>query len=165
MKSELNINQVIDHLHYCVNEEGGIIDFPWCSELLYPFYLHFGDPNERFRSGSLLAFFGLLCEWEDGSGFPFCTGIEEYECHNFECYMDHFIELMDRTKRDYPSIYTTTISSLKNLIYHNDLIGTFKNISMDKRLQYKKFVEDEYAEHDKMVYFMALKEAGIDLQA
>jgi hypothetical protein len=85
------IEEKLSLLKSYIDEMGGIIDLAWCGDLLYPYYEHFNDNNHRFRAGSLVAFWGLLLEWEDGSGFPFYTGVEEYNCHHFNKYLEEFL--------------------------------------------------------------------------
>jgi hypothetical protein len=106
IKDYSKLEDKINLLFESIREEGGIVDFDWCTELLYPFHYHFNENNFRYRSASLIAFLGLLTEWEDGSGFPFyATRKETHECHDFKCYMDSFLEYRQEIKSDLPYIF------------------------------------------------------------
>lgn len=81
----INLEERLTFLYNLIIEEGGIIDFPWCSDrLFYPYYLHMDDKNHDYRSGALIAFMGLLSEWDDGSGFPFCRNKQTANCYEFD---------------------------------------------------------------------------------
>lgn len=99
------IKRKLDLLHNEIKKMGGIIDLDWCGELLYPYYEHFNDYNLRYKAGSFIAFWGLLLEWEDQSGFPFYTGAEDYDCHHFDKYLLEFLNYSSEIKNQYPNIY------------------------------------------------------------
>ena len=101
----------------------------WCGELLHPYYEHFNDDNLRYRTGSLIAFWGLLLEWEDGSGFPFYTGNEKYDCHLFDKYLKEFLKYSSNIKKQYPNIYFVIIESLNRLDKREDFEGEFPDAS------------------------------------
>lgn len=61
---EDTITEKLALLKCYIREEGGIIDLNWCGDLLYPYYKHFNDSNPSHMSGSLIAFWGLLIEWD-----------------------------------------------------------------------------------------------------
>jgi hypothetical protein len=141
---------------------GGIIDFDWCGKLLYPYYQHFNDDNLRYRGGSLIAFWGLLTEWEDGSGFPFYTGVEEYDCHHFDKYLQEFLRYVSDIKIQYPNIYLVIIESLWFLDEKNNLENIFPNISSDLFSNMrKKLFQEDVQKLNNDVYQLALKEAGL----
>ena len=54
-----SIREKINLLHNIIKQIG-ITDLNWCGELLHPYYEHFNDDNLRYRTGSLIAFWGLL---------------------------------------------------------------------------------------------------------
>ncbi|MEH7613526.1 hypothetical protein, partial [Gottfriedia acidiceleris] len=116
------IKEKIDILYELINKEEGIIDFPWCTSLYYPYFLHFNDGNEYYRAGSLIAFWGLLCEWEDGSGFPFNAGKVDYQSHLFDKYIDKFIIYSTNIQKQYPNLYFVIIESLKTLDKEKDFV-------------------------------------------
>lgn len=151
----------IDLLYKCIYEEGGIIDFDWCTRLLYPYYYHFNEENFSYRSASLIAFLGLLTEWEDGSGFPFFTGDETYECHDFEQYMNHFLEHSKKTKEDFPNIFYSILITLLGLMYHNDLATVFPNIDEQKLSRYITVINSFKVNSSGEVFKSAFQEAGI----
>ena len=123
------LDEKIDLLFQCIKEDGGIFDLLWCTDLLYPYYKHFDDTNLKYRAGSIIAFCGLLQEWEDGSGFPFYTGIENYQCHDFKEYMKEFINFSNTIKTYYPNTYNLIIALLKDLDSRFNLEITFPDIN------------------------------------
>lgn len=134
IKDYSNLEDKIKLLYECIREEGGIVDLDWCTGLLYPYHLHFDDNKIRYRSASLIAFFGLLTEWQDGSGFPFYrTRKELYECHDFEKYMDALLQRQSEIEREFPNIFYAIVITLRWLIHHEDLLDTFSYI-YDKKL-------------------------------
>ena len=98
---------------------------------MHPYYKHFNDDNLRYRAGSLIAFWGLLLEWEDKSGFPFYTGNEEYDCHHFDKYLKEFLKYSSNIKKQYPNIYFVIIETLNHLDKREDFEDKFPNIPND----------------------------------
>lgn len=157
-----SIKGKLDLLHNEIKEMGGIIDFDWCGDLLYPYYEHFNDDNLKYRGGSLIAFWGLLLEWEDGSGFPFYTGVEEFDCHHFDKYLEEFLKYAFDIKIQYPNIYLVIIGSLRFLDENENLENEFPNISNDLFSTIrKKLLQTDVQKLNNEVYQLALKEAGL----
>ncbi|MGE7945604.1 hypothetical protein [Lysinibacillus sp. NPDC093688] len=157
-----SINEKLVLLHNEIITMGGIIDLDWCGKLLYPYYKHFNDDNFRYRAGSLTAFSGLLFEWEDESGFPFYTGVEEYDCHHFDKYLKEFLKYSSDIKKQYPNIYFVIIESLNNLNKREDWENTFPNITSDLFSSIRKeLLETDVQKSNDEVYYLALKEAGM----
>ncbi|WNS80199.1 hypothetical protein RRU94_22210 [Domibacillus sp. DTU_2020_1001157_1_SI_ALB_TIR_016] len=123
-----SIQEKLDLLHNEIKEMGGIIDLDWCGKLLYTYYEHFNDNHPRYRAGSLLAFWGLLLDWEEESGFPFCTGIEEQDCHHFDKYLQEFLTYSSNIKKQYPNIYLAIVESLSQLDERDGWENEFPNI-------------------------------------
>lgn len=159
----------LDLLHDEIKDMGGIIDLDWCGKLLYPYYEHFNDAQPTYKAGTLLAFSGLLIEWEDESGSPFCTDVEEHDCHchHFDRYLQEFLTYSPNIKKQYPNIYLTIVALLDQLNEREDWENGFPNIpsslfdTVRKKLSLdgaKKISDDTY-EH-------AIKEAfeNIDLK-
>ncbi|BBH20420.1 hypothetical protein Back11_17650 [Paenibacillus baekrokdamisoli] len=164
MKQNIALENKLDYLSQIIIEQQGIIDFPWCSdELFYPYYLYFNDNHNRYSAGSLIAFWGLLIEWEDGSGFPFRLGEEIYNCYDFDKYMESFIFNADTIQIRFPNVFSVIVLSLAPLFINNDLIKLFNNIEEVKLRMYTNFVKSSKAIHDKDIYKQAFKEAGIQL--
>lgn len=65
----LALTEKLNVLREWLENEGVMIDADWCGQLLYPYYEHFHDPNPSHRSGSILAFWGLLIDWEEQAGW------------------------------------------------------------------------------------------------
>ncbi|RWS42081.1 hypothetical protein EKA14_16680 [Bacillus mycoides] len=122
------IKEKLDLLRNEIKDMGGIIDLDWCDRLLYPYYKHFNDSKLRYRSGSLLAFWGILLEWEDESGFPFYTGTQEYDCHHFDMYLKGFLKYAPKIERQFPNIYLVIIESLMELDERERWESEFPNI-------------------------------------
>ncbi|MBU3129955.1 hypothetical protein [Clostridium tagluense] len=125
-----NINEKIDAMYDCINEMGGIIDLPWCDKLLYPYYNHFDDKSNKYKLGSLTAFWGLLQEWDDGSGFPFYTDRKNHTCYDFQKYMEVFMTYSSKIKSSCPSIYRVIIGLLMKLDKNENLKDTFPTIDI-----------------------------------
>ncbi|MGM0875412.1 MAG: hypothetical protein ACQEWV_11545 [Bacillota bacterium] len=156
-----SIKEILDLLQEYIEEDDGIIDLDWCGEFLYPFYKHFNDNFIRYRSGSLIGFWGLLLEWEDGSGFPFFTGIEEYDCHHFDKYLEEFLSYSLDIKKQFPNIYFVIIESLKFLDNGDRFENVFPNIPNDLFNEVRiRLFQDDIQKRDE-VYKNALNEAGI----
>ncbi|UPM55457.1 hypothetical protein [Gottfriedia acidiceleris] len=160
--SEL-IKEKIDKLYELINKEGGIIDFPWCTSLYYHYFLHFNDGNEYYRAGSLIAFWGLLCEWEDGSGFPFNSGKVDYQSHLFDQYIDKFIIYSTNIQKKYPNLYFVIIESLKTLDKEKDFVRVFPNIEVKVFNNLRGFLELYNTQSPKNVYKRAFRDVGIKL--
>jgi hypothetical protein len=156
-----SIKEKLDLLQGYIEEMGGMIDFNWCGDLLYPYYVHFNDNNHIYRAGSLLAFWGLLLDWEDGSGFPFYTGVEDYNCHRFDKYLQGFLKYSSDLKEKYPNIYFVIIESLKVLDKREVFENIFPNINEDlfNTVRNKLFYDD--IQKPVAVYKNALREAGM----
>lgn len=163
------IRKKLDFLHDEIREMGGIIDLDWCGKLLHPYYEHFNDAQPKYKAGSLLAFSGLLIEWDDESGSPFCKDVEEHDCHchQFDRYIQEFLTYSPEIKEEYPNIYLTIVDLLNRLNEREEWEIEFPNIpsnlfdTVRKKLSLegvKKISGDTY-EH-------AIKEAfeNIDLE-
>ena len=162
IKDYSNLEDKINLLYECVREEGGIIDFDWCTALLYPYHFHFDDNNIKYRSASLIAFLGLLTEWEDGSGFPFYrTRKEQHECHDFEKYMDAFLQHSCNIEREFPNIFYSIVITLRGLIHHEDIIETFPYMDKQKLTRLMRVIKDSDIKISKEVFKIAFEEAGI----
>ncbi len=125
------IHEKLNVLRNDIQEMVGIIDLDWCGKLLYPYYEHFNDNKLGYRSGSLVAFLGLLREWEDESGFPFYTGTQEYDCHHFDMYLTEFLKYASKVKRQFPNIYIVIVNLLVNLDKRERWERVFPNISTE----------------------------------
>ncbi|MGP4041994.1 hypothetical protein ACTWP4_19130 [Gracilibacillus sp. D59] len=127
IKNYRTLEETLSILKKCIVRDGGIFDLGWCEEFLYAFYNHFGDENRVLKAGSLIGFWGLLCEWEDDSSFPFYTGVEEFESHHFDKYATAFIQVKSELKEDLPNIFFVIVESLKLLDkrdgFENDLLN------------------------------------------
>lgn len=157
-----SIQEKLDLLNNAIKEVGGIIDLDWCGALFYNYYEHFNDKNLRYRAGSLIAFWGLLSEWEDKSGFPFYTGVEEYNCHHFDKYLQEFLRYSSDIKKRYPNIYLVTIESLAQLDKREHWENKFPNISSEVFNTVRKTLfQDDVQKLNNDVYIKALKEAGM----
>ncbi|MGN4426297.1 hypothetical protein ACTFQN_21255 [Bacillus cereus group sp. MYBK30-1] len=157
-----SIQGKLDLLHNEIKEMGDIINLDWCGKLLYTYYEHFNDNNLRYRAGSLIAFLGLLLEWEDESGFPFYTGTEEYDCHHFDKYLEEFLKYSSDIKKQYPNIYLVTVESLIQLDKRENWESEFPNIpsGLFDTVRKKLFRNDVKKLNDE-TYQKALKEAGM----
>lgn len=155
-----DINEKIDTLYNCINEMRGIIDLPWCGKLLYPYYNHFNDSIDKYKVGSLVAFWGLLQEWYDGSGFPFYTNEEQHGRHNFERYIDAFMHYSLNIKSCYPNIYGVIVGLLMKLDKNENLQDTFSNIDFKliKKIR-DMLLKDEFL-LTRELYKNAYAEAG-----
>ncbi|WP_028596244.1 hypothetical protein [Paenibacillus assamensis] len=165
MKNNGLLEIKLTNLYNMINEEGDIIDFIWCSEeLYYPYYLHFGDTNSEFSSGSLIAFLGLLLEWDDGSGFPFCQEKEFNTCYEFDKFMEYFIVDKEKIKDRFPYIFELIVITLNSIFNTEDILTIFSNITKEDLKRYEDFVRSNKVENiDREVYMKALNEAGIVL--
>ncbi|MFC6231600.1 hypothetical protein ACFQI7_27705 [Paenibacillus allorhizosphaerae] len=162
IKDYSKLEDKVNLLYECIRKEGGIVDFDWCTSLLYPYHLHFDDNNTRYRSASLIAFLGLLTEWEDGSGFPFYrTKKELHDCHDFEKYMDALLQRQSEIEREFPNIFYSIVITLRWLIHHKDLRGTFTYIDEQKVSRYLTNVKSIEIKESKEVFRMAFEEAAI----
>ena len=156
-----SIREKINLLHNIIKQIG-ITDLNWCGELLHPYYEHFNDDNLRYRAGSLIAFWGLLLEWEDGSGFPFYTGNEKYDCHHFDKYLKELLKYSSNIKKQYPNIYFVIIESLNHLDKREDFEGEFPNIPSDLfSTVRKKMLQTDVQKPNNEVHQYALREAGM----
>jgi hypothetical protein len=153
--------ETFDQLKQCIEDDGGIFDLPWCQEFLYPFYEHFSDENLAKKAGALIGFWGLLCEWEDRSVFPFFTGIEDYECHHFDKYVEAFLEVKLDVKKELPNIYFVIIESLKLLDKRDGFENEFPNLSNELFSIFRNELFKDHLEKPEDVYKNALKEEKI----
>lgn len=158
-----NITEVLKSFENAIIKQQGIIDFAWCTTLLYPFYTEFDNANDKVASQSLLAFWGLLIEWEDQSGFPFYTGKEKYECHHFDKYMFKFMELTKVLETKYPNIFSLIIIALQKLDIRDGIRSEFPNLNKQFHDSVSKFIyEYDYDIYDD-IYDEALKEAYVSI--
>lgn len=158
------LEETLRILKECIVRDGGIFDLGWCEEFLYPFYKHFDDENRVLKAGSLIGFWGLLCEWEDGSGFPFYTGIEEFECHDFDKYAKAFIRAKLKIKEELPNIYFVIIESLKLLDKRDGFETQLPNLSKTLFNNIREELFNDVMEKPNDVYEKALNEADIFLE-
>lgn len=162
IKDYSKLEEKINLLYKCIHEEGGIVDFDWCTGLLYPYHYHFDDEGFRYRSASLIAFLGLLTEWEDGSGFPFYkTRNEPRQIHDFECYMDSFFKHFQDIKRDFPNTFYSIVITLQVLFHHKDIFSIFTYIEKQKLSKYISVVNSIEIKESKEVFKKAFEEARI----
>lgn len=149
-------------MYECIREEGGIVDFDWCTGLLYPYHYHFDDEGSRYRSASLIAFLGLLTEWEDGSGFPFYkTRNETHQCHDFERYMDSFLEHSEGIREGFPNTYYAIAITLQVLFHQEDIYATFSYLDKQKLSSYVSFINNIEIKESREVFKRAFEEARI----
>jgi hypothetical protein len=158
------LEETLDILKKCIVRDGGIFDLGWCEEFLYPFYKHFNDENGALKAGALIGFWGLLCEWEDRSGFPFYTGVEEYECHHFDKYTKAFIQVKSDIKEDLPNIYFVIIESLKLLDKRDGFENELPNLSSSLFNSIRQELFNDDIDKPNDVYEKALNEAEIYLE-
>ncbi|CAH1232716.1 hypothetical protein PAECIP111891_07079 [Paenibacillus allorhizoplanae] len=122
-----------------IEEDGGIIDLNWYDELYYPYYLYFNDGNLNNRSGSLIAFWGLLIESSDESGFPFFTGIEVFDGYRLDKYITELLKHSSAIKEEYPNLFSVIVESLMNLDMRHDFDKIFlKSYSKLCGINYRK---------------------------
>ncbi|MEH7483833.1 hypothetical protein V7157_22750 [Neobacillus drentensis] len=160
--SEL-IKKKLDILYERIREDEGIDDLPWCRSLFYPYFLHFNDRDGCNKVGSLIAFWGLLCEWEDGSGFPFYTGKEDYDCHHFDKYIIEFIKYSADIQKQYPNIHFVIIESLRTLDKEKDFVRVFPNIDGSFFSNLRMVYGNYNTQRPINVYKSAFLEGGINL--
>jgi hypothetical protein len=157
-----SIKEKLDLLHNMIEEVNGIVDFDWCVKLFHPYYEHFNDDNLRYRGGSLIAFWGLLIEWEDRSGFPFYLGKEGYNRHYFDKYLKEFLKHSSNIKKQYPNIYFVIIQTLNYLDKRENFEDTFPNIPSDLfSTVRKKLLEIDVQKISTEIYKNAFREAGM----
>lgn len=152
----------LELLKECIIADKGLIDLGWCEEFLYPFYKHFNDPNYENRTGSLIAFWGLLLEWEDGSGLPFCTDEDDSHCHKFDKYIKDFIKYSSDIKQRFPNLYAVIVNSLMFLDKNGCLEEEFQDYDKNffNEIRTKLFDYSLTIKNDD-IYKQAYKEAGI----
>jgi hypothetical protein len=124
---------------------------------------HFADKNSKIRAGALIAFWGLLNEWEDQSGFPFYTGGENFQCHHFDEYMEEFLAYSSGIQLDFPNIYAVIIESLFLLDNRDSFEATFSNIHPSFFWNIRNTLFKNVAKLPIQIYQDALREAGIIL--
>ncbi len=148
-------------LYFSIQEEGGIIDLNWCGDLLYPYCMHFNDSNPSYRSGSLIVIWGLLIEWDDGSGFLFYIGIEEYVvCHDFEKYLEEYLKSISTIHHQHPNISYVIEELLIKLDKENGFETVFPNTSVILFHSMRKKIFQNSRVKSNEVYKNAFKEAG-----
>lgn len=159
-----NILHVLNLLGECIEEDGGILDLAWCTDLLYPFYKHFNDEDLLVRLGSLIGFWGLLLEWEDGSGQPFYTGSEEYDCHHIDYYFSEFLKHYQSVKKVSPHISEVIIEAIYKLDMRVCLEDEFPHIDTELFSEVRELVKNEYHRLNEGTYFKAIDEAGFKVR-
>ncbi|WP_042349894.1 hypothetical protein [Bacillus massiliigorillae] len=161
---EKSFNEVYDLLQEYIKEDSGMIDLGWCGELLYPFYKHFNDNDIRYRAGSLIAFFGLLEEWELECGFPFCTGkFDINKSHHFDKYIEEFLKYSSNIEEQLPHINKVIIYFLMLLDKRDGFENTFPNINNELfKIIRKQLFGSEILLSDDL-YIKAFREANIDI--
>ena len=142
----------IDLLIDLINKEGQIIDFPWCSSLLYPYYTHFNDDNKKNNFISLVAFYGLLLEWHDQSGFPFKQEDKEIKRHDFYKYSEAFIINREKIKNKHYDIYIVIVELLKVLDQRDNFNLVFKIIDNDFIKGLRELLKHEVYEVNENTY-------------
>ncbi|MFJ7975767.1 hypothetical protein ACIQZI_08615 [Peribacillus sp. NPDC096379] len=161
---EKSFNELYDLLQEYIIEDSGMIDLNWCGEFLYPFYKHFKDNDKRYRTGSLIAFWGLLTEWEDESGFPFFTvGFDINNSHHFDKYIEEFLKYSSKIKEQFPHIYKVIIHSLMLLDKRDGFEETFPNTNIEIFKIIRKHLFDVEIQWSSDLYKNAFKEADIDI--
>lgn len=157
------IQENLEFLRAEIKRMSDLLDLDWCGKLLYTYYEHFNDIDLRFRAGSLLAFSGLLMEWEDESGFPFCTDIQERDCHHFDKYLQEFLTYSSNIKKHYPNIYLVIVTSLRQLNERENWENIFPNIpSCLFNTVRKTLFQDCAKKLEDDIYKNAIKEAFKD---
>lgn len=161
-----SIESTLKLLEDCIIEDGGIVDLDWCNSFLFPFYKHFDDENNKISAQSLLAFWGLLLEWEDQSGFPFFTGTEKYDGHHFDKYMKKFMRLKDTIEERLPSLFKVIIVTLQKLDSRDSFMKVFRNLEVDFIDSVIDFIYSysfKMSDPNDPIYKSAIGEAFIDL--
>lgn len=157
-----SIKEKLDLLHNIVRDVRGMVDLNWFEELFHPYYEHFNDDNLRYRAGSLIAFWGLLTEWEDRSGFPFYTGKEGYNHNYFDKYLKEFLKHSSNIKKQFPNIYFVIIQTLNHLDKREDFEGEFPNIPSDLFSTVRKeLLQIDVQRINTEIYRNAFREAGM----
>ncbi|MFB7640096.1 hypothetical protein [Peribacillus butanolivorans] len=158
---EKAFNELYDLLQEYIITDSGMIDLDWCGEFLYPFYNHFNDSDIRHRAGSLIAFWGLLIEWEDESGFPFTNGFKNYKSHHFDKYLEEFLKYSSEIKEQFPHIYRVIIHSLMLLDKRDGFEETLPNINIEFFRIIRKQRFDSEIQWSDDLYINAFREANI----
>lgn len=154
-KMEKSFNEVYDLLQEYIKEDSGMIDLEWCGELLYPFYKHFNDYDIRCRTGSLIAFWGLLEEWELECGFPFFTvGFDINNSHHFDKYIVEFLKYSSNIEEQSPH-------SLMLLDKRDGFERTFPNINDEFFEIIRKQLFGSEIQMSDDLYIKAFREANI----
>jgi|GEM_PF-2999288 len=154
------IQEKLEFLHAEINRMGDMLDLDWCGNLLYTYNKHFNDIDPRSRAGSLLAFSGLLMEWENESGFPFCTSIQERNCHNFAEYLQEFLTYSTKIKKQCPNTYRVIVTSLRQLDERENFENIFSHIPSSLFNAARKTVFQDGAKNlEDDIYENAIKEA------
>jgi len=161
------LNNKLNYMYEGIKILNGFCDFDWCGRLLYPYYLHFNDENHKYRDGSLLAFYGLLKEWQDQSGFPFFQGEYEDSRHHFEHYINAFIKHTPLIKINYPNLYKMIIHILSALDSRDHFEEMFPFIDIQLINTLRQQLQKDKIEFTKLelrlTHKNAFKEIGIDL--
>lgn len=163
----LQLENKLVYMYESIMTLNGFCDFDWCGRLLYPYYLHFNDDNKKYREGSLIAFYGLLTEWEDQSGFPFFQGEYEDNRHHFDKYLKAFIRYKPMIKADYPNVYKLIIRSLSFLDNRDDFEEQFPMLDLNLvntiRSHLLKYKIEVSRQESRQIYYNAFKEVGVNL--
>lgn len=159
----MGIESKLELLYSSIEEDGGIFDLAWCTDLLYPYFEHFADTNSTIRAGSLIAFWGLLNEWEDQSGFPFYREGESFQYHHFDKYMEEFLAYSSGILLNFPNIYAVIIESLFFLDNRDSFEATFPNIHSSFFRNIRNTLFKNVVKLPNQIYQEALREAGIIL--
>lgn len=153
------IDKALDDLkEEIIKTEGidiGIVD--------YPYYKHFKDPNQKFESGSLLAFMFLLTDWNQGSGFAFKNTEEDKEGHIFQLYLDTFIKCADNLKQKYPNIYLIIAVTLEQLYSFKEILNKFPNFPNQLLTDLKNYILKDDIQPVPGMFVNALKEGMREL--
>ncbi|MDF2613807.1 MAG: hypothetical protein K0S71_1593 [Clostridia bacterium] len=161
-----SIESTLKLLEECIIEDGGIVDLDWCDGFLFPFYKHFNDENNKISAQSVLAFLGLLSEWEDQSGFPFFTGTGKYDCHHFDKYMKEFMRLKDTIEERLPNLFKVIIVTLQKLDGRDSFKKVFHHLPVDFINSIIDFIYSyrfKICNPNDPIYQSAIREAFIDL--
>lgn len=161
MDKKREINEKLELLYNCIKDDGGIYDLAWCSELLYPYYKHFHDENKWIRSGAVIAFCGLLQDWDDGSGFPFYTKEKTHPCHDFEEYIKAFMVASREIKSEYPYTYRLIATLAGKLDRRYNFNSKFPFIEKKILDEFRSLIIRERGEFAPEMYDEVLREIGI----
>jgi hypothetical protein len=86
---------------------------------------------------------------EDECGFPFYTGVEDYDCHHFDKYLVEFLKYSSEIKKQFPNIYFVIIESLMYLEKFSDEVWGGPNGDYSLTEARKNFKENLIMYRDK----------------